>query len=436
MVEGRPFRVRYPGAVWRKLPPEQRIFLAQNVTFGATQVLPLMAGREAVSYDFPQPLFCPFFFQNHLFDLLSCEDADGARHLDYIRRFYNLDYEFAPEHSPGPPGFARKPRRRPAAVLPFSFGKESLVTLGLCLELGIKPVLMYCQEPAHPFEEGFKRRMLKELGKEFGLETHFVRFEPGMFRYGRAFKAMPVTELGWGSQTTLLQLLCVPFAVMRGAPYILIGSEQSNNEFSMRRGWRLYPSYDQTSLWTAQQRHMARLASGGLCGAYSMLEPLEEIVIFSMLHHRYPRLGKYQFSCSAQRALRPGSAWCHRCYKCDRMFLFARCCGIDPESLGFREDLFNRPGRFRHYFGKAKATGSPYELDFAFLAAYRKGFLGRYHAPFVRQKLKRLRPWREYLNHFGQAQPHSNLPPALRRRIMAVVSSELRRFRRLICDHD
>jgi hypothetical protein len=39
--------------------------------------------------------------------------------------------------------------------------------------------------------------------------------------------------------------------------------------------------------------------SGDRCYLKSLLEPLHQISIFYILHHRYPELGKYQTSCCA-----------------------------------------------------------------------------------------------------------------------------------------
>ena len=432
MVDGRPFKVRFPRAVWSRFPERQKAVLAQNVTFGAAQVLPLMLKKPSVRYQFPQPISESFFFQNHLCDLLSCEAADEVRHLSYVRDFYNLEYEFAPAQPLVPVFWPGATGRQPSAILPFSFGKESLVTLGLCLELGIRPVLVYCQEPAHPFEEVYKRKRLKQLSAELGVKSYYVGFEPGLFRYGKAFGLRCPTELGWGSQTTILSLLCLPFALAERAPYVLIGSEQLNNEVRWRHDWKMHPSYDQTSHWTGQQRHLLGLLSGGATGVYSTLESLEEINIFCLLHHRYPQLGKYHFSCSAQRPLAGGSAWCHKCYKCERMFLFARACGIDPWQLGFKKDLMSLRGGFRSYFGTESATGAPYELDFAFLAAYRKGLLGAYEKMFRSRKLSRLRPWREYVDYFSRIHPHRNRPPRYAKRMESIFKMELSRFGRIV----
>lgn len=393
-----------------------------------------MLKRASLRYDFPQPVLESFFFQNHLYDLLSCEAADGVPHLKYLRNFYNLSYEFKARAPTALPPVKARPGRA-AAVLPFSFGKESLVTLGLCLELGIKPVLVYCQEPAHPFEEAYKRRKLRELKRKFGVEAYYLGFEPGLFRYGKAFGLRNSTELGWGSQTTLLSLLCLPFALAYGAPYILMGSEQLNNEVRVQSGWKMYPSYDQTSHWTGAQRHMLGLLSGSLTGVYSTLEALEEINIFFMLHHRYPELGGFHFSCSAERRLLGQSAWCHKCYKCERMFLFARALSLEPARLGFLQDLMQRRGAFPHYFGSASATGAPFELDFAFLAAARKGALGVYQRTFGSKKLPTLFPWKHYLDYFSSIHPALNLPPGYERQVMAIFRKELSDFRASVSKH-
>ena len=153
---------------------------------------------------------------------------------------------------------------------------------------------------------------------------------------------------------------------MHKADLMLFGSEYLNNYYDIHDGWKIFISYDQTSFFTKEQDIMVRLLSNNHCSVRTTLEPMDQISIFYLLHKRYPEIGKYQFSCTAEFPLYHGSQWCHKCYKCSRMFLFARCCEVDPYSIGFKKDLLNEPGLFDNYFGTSITSGTSQELDFCF----------------------------------------------------------------------
>jgi hypothetical protein len=429
---GKEYKIEYQGEIWKKTPPSIRKVLLENLTFGFTHFLGLILNKEKIKYNIKIPIFESFLFKNQLYDLLSCEKADRVSHLFYLRSFYNQEFEFERGEIslPNPKEMPDLSPRK--AIIPFSFGKESLTTLGLCLELGIEPILVYCQEPAHPYEEKYKLKKLKEIKGKFKIKTYFIKNEPGLFRYGIAFGKKKKTEIGWGSQTTLLAFLSLPFVFSERAGLILFGNEYSNNEIEWKEGWKVFLSFDQTSSWTRQQDIMIGLLTNGNCHVKSSLEPLEEIQIFYLLHHRYPELGKYQFSCSAQKPLLKGSQWCHHCYKCARMFLFALCCEIDPYKIGFKKNLLRERGLFSHYFGKKAATGSIQELDFCFYWLYKKKFKSPLMKIFEKERLPKLKTWNWYRNYYSSLHPAENLPPDYEEKIKAIFEEEIKKFSQLL----
>lgn len=432
VVDGEDFLVEFPEPIWSGTPPGLRQALIEHLTLATTHFLPLVLGKAAIAYDVPLPVFESVLFQNQIFDMTMVEQADGVEPAEYLRAFHNLALEFprAEGTLPGP-GDWPQPSEPETAIVPFTFGKESLATVALCLELGIEPILVYCQEPAHPHEEDYKRARLQEFGERFGVEAHFVTYGPGLFRYGAAFGREVPTELGWGSQTTQLALVALPFAVARGAGLILIGNEHSNNDGGIRQGWRTFSSIDQSSAWTPRQSNLIRALTGGRTRVSSSLEPLEEINVFHLLHHRYPEIGRYQFSCSAEQPLRAGSQWCHACYKCVRMYLFAMVCGVDPRSIGFVDDPL-QPDAFEHYFGSVQKSGPRQELDFAFFALHHTGHQARVLDRFRRERLPHLPPWTWFVDFYTSLKPEGNLPDRYRAPLREIFLAELGWFRSVL----
>src|SRR3989338_613150 len=255
------YKAEYPRHIWQSTPQSIRQVLLDNLTLAYTHILPLILDKNKIKYDFTIPFLEPFFFKNQLYDLLDCERADQVKHLSYLKNFYNLEYEFKPGKSqlPNNKQIPRLPTEKPTAVLPFTFGKESLLSLGLCLELGIKPILVYCQELGHPYEEKYKLKKITKLKQEFKIDTYFIKNEPGLFRYGISFGLKNKTEIGWGAQTTILALAMVPFVFSYKAQYIIYGSEFSNNDYLWQKGWKSYVSFDQTGFWSREQDIMVKL---------------------------------------------------------------------------------------------------------------------------------------------------------------------------------
>ncbi len=433
-VKNRDFLVEYPIEIWKKVPAEAKQMLLDNLTFGDTHFLPLTLGYDRIKYNTQFPLVESFLFRNQMMDMTKSEEWDDAPLLSYLKQFYNLEFDF----KPGTPAFPKEfpkskiKKKQPIAVVPFSFGKESLTTVAMCLELGIKPILVYSQEPSMAYEETYKRKKLEEFGKKFKVDTYFVKNGPGLFRYDAAFSKKRGTEVGWGSQTTLIALQVLPFVYAYNADYIFFGSEYLSNESHLNNGWKVYICYDQTSFYTLEQDAMIRLLTHGQCEVKASLEPIDQLNIFDLLHLRYPKFGQYQFSCTAEAPLLKDSQWCHKCYKCARMYLFARVVGLDPATIGYKKDLLNEPGLFENYFGKDHKSGSSYELDFCFYALAKKGNTSKYVERFRKEKMSKMPPWSTFYKHFTSIRPWLNLPAKYDKKILKIFTSELNHLKKIL----
>lgn len=430
------FDIVYPKEIWRGISKNLQQALLENLTFADTHALSLVLGKNKIVYNTNPPILENLLFRNQLNDLLNCEGADCVPHLKYVRDFYNAEIKFKDGGRStliGEKDLPRFKKGKTTAIVPFTFGKESLASVALCQEVGIEPILVYCQEPVQPYEEKYKLAALKRFGREFGVKYYFLRNDPGLFRYGKAFGLKKPTEIGWGTQTTVLAMLMVPFAIKHQAKYILFGSECANNEYVYTEGWKEFLSCDQTPENTNNQNNIVRLLTNNQCYVRSTFQPLDEINIFFMLHHRYPEYGKYQFSCSAEHLLVEGSQWCHKCYKCARMSLFSACCGVDYRKIGFKKDLMNEPHMFDHYFGDKFATGSNQELDFSFAILLRKKYSSPYVHQFAKEKTKQLfHSWPEMKYHFGFMKNYEHLPEEYQGKMAKIYNQELAQFRKIL----
>ncbi|MDE2589909.1 MAG: hypothetical protein KGL95_09635, partial [Patescibacteria group bacterium] len=192
----------------------------------------------------------------------------------------------------------------------------------------------------------------------------------------------------------------------------------------------VFYSYDQTHFWTQAQNNIIRLATGGNCEVKSLLEPLEELAIFSTLHTRYPELGKMQFSCHGKDKLFNNSSWCHRCYKCGRTYLFALATGIDPSSIGFEKDVLKEKNILEHYF--AGAPEYERDLDYAFYILAKKLPSHPLTKVFKKRMAPKLRPEQWYKQHFNTLQIQDDLPEKYAKKLVSIYKKQLRMFKKSV----
>jgi hypothetical protein len=292
-----------------------------------------------------------FSFKNMMFDLPSSAVLDKGNTIDYIRRYFNLDFVFAPGD---PIVWSKLFEPENTAIIAFSSGKESLLTLGVCLELGLEPILVNIVEPSNTYENKHKQEILRGIQEEFGVECYTVPHEVGLFHDAK-WMCVESSTLGWGTTLLYYQFILLPFVFHHRARYLLFGNEfSSDEETNDGEGFRTNYCYDQSSHWTRQLDIAIRLLTGGSARVCSLVGPLNEIAVTKCLHHGFPRLAKYQMSCFCDDPLAEEHRWCCNCSKCARNYAFMKALGVDVERLGFWRDMFSEDclGLFSAFEGK------------------------------------------------------------------------------------
>jgi hypothetical protein len=336
-LNGVVYRIDYPTEVWEPLPQDAKKMIVDHIAFMSTNYLPVVLNKAGVFYGTRQPMLESFAFESTVFDIPSSALLDGRSAMDYLRRYYNSDFRFEGGETVV---WSKKYRPRRKAIISFTSGKESLVTLAICRELGIEPILVNVVEPSNLFEEKHRRRLLEKMGEEFGVEWYMIRHEPGVFHDGRKMGYKP-SSLGWGTQLLYYLFLYFPFMVHSGARYVLFGNENScDKEASHPEGFRTNYCFDQSSRWTMQMDNAARMLTGGSARVGSLVGPLNEIAVTKVLHEGYPDLAKYQMSCFCEDPPAEEHRWCCTCSKCARTYAFIRGLGYDPADVGFWKDMF------------------------------------------------------------------------------------------------
>ncbi|MBU0458990.1 hypothetical protein KJ652_04130 [Patescibacteria group bacterium] len=426
------FPIRYPKEIWSQYPQNLREILRDNLAYSTTLYLPQMFGLPKAQMRTSRPIAETFLFKNGIYDMPICALTDNASSMEYVKNFFNTDWSFADNNiaTPRSVDFSLQNAKPQRAIIPFSFGKESLLSFALSREIGMEPIPVLFIEPANIFEYEHKKELIERFQKEFDTTVHVVEFSPGIFRYGTFWGLK--TELGWGLHTTEYALLTLPFAYALNAQYTFPGNEQSCNDiFNDREGVRTYKAgYDQHSDWLSQQTLLATLMLGRKIEVISLMEPLYELAITGILHRRYPEVGKYQMSCFADSEHGRLYRWCQRCTKCG--YMYALCCGsgVSPQKAGFKDNLFSKEYEeiYEHFFGydpKHPIYGSQDELGTAFMLSERAGYSGESMDRFRKEILPfMIKRQEQLLDKYLGINSEKNLPPTLSDPIMKIFAME------------
>ncbi len=338
-LKNRRYRISFPEKVWKPLEEPFKRIILDHVAFMSTNYLPLLMGKRGVIYNTRLPMFDSFSFKSMLYDLPSSAFLDGRSTVDYLRRYYNLEFIFSGEE---PVVWSRgfTPERR--AVISFTSGKDSLLTLAVCMELGLEPILVNVVEPSNTYEHRHKLEILRGLNKEFGVRYYVVPHEVGLLHDARHM-GFEGSSLGWGNQLFYYMFLHLPFILHHRGRYLFYGNELScDREMVDPEGFRSNFCYDQSSHWTLQMDTALRILTQGSSRVGSLVGPLNEIAIIKLLHEGYPEIAKYQMSCFCEDPVTAEQRWCCNCSKCARNYAFLRAVGVEPKAVGFWRDLFTR----------------------------------------------------------------------------------------------
>ena len=431
------YPIIYPKQVWKTTPPQTQIALKDNLAIATTMHLPLVFNEEQITYHTGRPLLEPYFFQNFIKDIPSCTVVDGTSTDEAIRQFFNIDYQFLDPTiiSPAPDPVASPFR----AIVGTSFGKDSLLTYAVAEEIGLDPIMVYVIEQSMTYEEKHKTALAKKFQKEFGKQMRILQHETGKLR-DYPYLGLPITELGWGLQTTEYALEFIPFAYANQGRYLLFGNEQTTSASYMdgEGRWVIHPCYDQSHRWTIHIDQITQTFSGNSVNTGSLIEPLMDMMIQRTLPHRYPEIAKYQMSCFTETESGRDYRWCHNCSICAKMYLMCAASGVDPKAVGLRVNMLER--QFKQFFtlfgGKAitltyahTQVGRDEQL-FAFYLAALKGASGGLVEDFKSSGLFKEAKEREeeLIKTFVSLYEPISVPKELREKVLSIYKEEIATF--------
>lgn len=330
----------YPQKIWQAYPEKIKNILCDNLTFLLTMNLPFVSPVKAIDYNTSLPFFMPFFFQIVARSIPAATDDYSSSTSESLKKFLNTNFSFK-EKPVEIPVYNNGYKFKERAIIPLSFGKDSLLTLALAIELGLEPVCVYINDTVSPKENRFKLKMAEKISEEFGLKMHIVTNQIERLNDFDLWDSEE-TCLGYTHMVTGFSFILLPFVHFYKARYVLIGNQQDMNfPFKNKDGFKTYPSPDQHAGWTRLKSAAISLMTGGQARVLSIIEPLTNIAIIKILHAHYPEFGKYEISCDSLDASYE-HRWCHNCSKCARLSLFKKALGIDIKKTGLKRELFDR----------------------------------------------------------------------------------------------
>ncbi len=330
-----PCLLRFPEKVWSAFSFKDA--LIDELAYVTTMATPLMLQHGRVRYNRPEPRFLGFYndcFMKTVPNLVQDiphESTEGVREF-----FSSINREFRdPGHRESFSPAAKNPGKK--VVIPFSFGKDSLLSLGTLMALGYEPVPVVIDERVLPRAFAEKKRLAKKLEKQTGIRCHFVTNEIQLLSDYEVL-GVPETRV-YQVQAYLIHLLAMlPFCEFYNAKTIVLNNEYVNTlAMTHREGARLPYRFMQCAATTAALRSMTEELTGGAVTVANLIGGLGNFAINQVLHERFPGPGKLRISCHIE--LSRYARWCHECPRCAQAYLMLDALGHKPRQLSFKRNM-------------------------------------------------------------------------------------------------
>jgi hypothetical protein len=438
----RKFNVLFPEDTWKSIPESIKQTIISNVSLLVSLELGIMLKAKKISYNTPMPLFKSFFMEVLLKCLLYSGDCDSKKNIEYITRLCNLELSF--KGNPVQANTELFSDIKEGCIHTMTFGKESLVSFGLCQELGLNPIpvtviepdcdVIYRNKHIKTFQNKHKFKLMKQFEEEFGMKVHQIDSNLNDITDYTLWDLDP-TDLGWATQLTQYAFLLLPFNYFLNSKYIAYGNEYARDCYYYDdEGFKCHPTYDQTTEWMDHMNSMLHSLTGGCVQSISLVEPIQEIAVAKILYSRYPHLAKYQASCHGNNKGAEKNRWCGECHKCATCYIFMKALNFDPANVGMKDMLSMKHKKFYALFNEEKDLSegfysSPLGRDaqlLAFQMALKLGVEGELMDLFKQKFGEEAEAKEEELrNELFKVHRPENIPNSLWKKLKPIFEQEL-----------
>jgi len=420
------FRLEYPKKIWNNFSEKE--FFLDNIAYLGTICMPLVSNNLELAYNTSKPFFKKEFDTSIIKDIPSAVEEYSSSAKEMLAKFKKTKFKFK-DNKIKKPVFNKKTSER--AIIPFSCGKDSLLTLAVCNEIGLNPVPIYINDTVSPSENKIKLKFIKKVAKKKKLSYEIVTNEIEKLN-DFEFWNEPEADIGYSHMVMGFCFLSLPFTEFYSAKYIVLGNELDLNDTLISKdGIKCYPSFDQSLEGTKRLSKIINKATKKKISVTSVISPLYDLAIIKILHSRYPSFGKYQSSCPGLDASKE-KRWCQKCSDCVRFAVYMLANNFNPKSIGIKMDVFNKKMKKYHsIFNKKeegryeKASGDE-QLKFAYYLAYKNGARGHLMDLFkekfydeIKQNEKKL--YKKYYKIHSS----SIIPKKIRNNVISIYKEEL-----------
>lgn len=435
VVNGKKYHTRYPRVVWKKFPKSLKQTFSDTVAQFFTAHFALQP-ENSLFLSFPQPYARSLFqhgFQYSLPEAVLEFPRAKLTTENLLREAYNSEFRTHFKGIPYPVQRVNIPKVTPRTyVMPFSFGKDSLLTFAVGREFGLTAYPFFFLEPTSPYENTNKRKLRTRFMHEFGVSIGLFHASIGNLRESGGLL------WGWDLLLTQYTLLLIPYLFSLKPSYFFWSNEQSTNNVEKNAaGYLVNPTHEQSAGWTLHLNNLLRSFSLNTVVS-SIVEPIHELAILSILHHRYPEIGKYQLSCFNDTDKSVNKRWCANCYECARVYIFLLAIGVDPVRVGFQDSMLDAKKKKFFYLFDEKDRGmksnilfqSYSERTISFYLAYRRGVRGPLMRLFEGQLLPEILKHKDMLfAKVLRVYEPKTIPDPLRSKVVTLYTAEVRRMR-------
>jgi len=368
--------IEYQEDVWENIPDEIKKIIMGNLVY--LKISPYSMFLEKMHFDFPKPYLSKLGDKGVIGDMPRVAYEDKVSTKELIDKFKNKNIGFGE----GSSGLMDGIETKEVPLIGMSFGKDSLLSYGVAKELGLSPELVMVQD-FWDKEADYKFDIIDRFEDDFDEEIYIVYDSlDDVSAYEGINKSGSEGIVGANAINSYITML-LPLVVKHGVNTLVFGNEQNFNDYFVNpEGFKVYPSYEQSSEWMVEQnKALGEFTNGGV-KVNSFVEPLYNIAEVKVLFNRYPSIARYQMSCDLSHSKGGSEKWCYNCPMCGKAFLYLKACGIDPRIIGFNKNFFDKEfSEFYPLFTKPtriyeKPPAVRDEQLFAFYLVFKKGYSG------------------------------------------------------------